>query len=176
MEIFCANKNKIDPRFLTPFENKDFKLKKRRAEFALSRFILDFALKNFYKIKNYEIEIKNKKPVLKDNKLHFSISHSNDYAIIGFNNFPIGVDIELIKDRDFEKLSGYFGKNIKEKDEFYKFWTQFEAKYKLQAQGKFFRSFKFMKSYMVSISSENEFEPITIYEIEDNLCIKKSEL
>lgn len=176
MEIFYANKNKIKYELLAPFYKSEFKSEKRRLEFALSRFILDYVFKNRYKISDYKIEVKNNKPVINNEKIHFSISHSKEYAIVSFDKFPIGADIEYMKDRNFEKLSEYFDKKISDKEEFYKFWTKYEAEYKLQAQGNFFRSFKFMKDYMISVSSSYKIENIDLYEIEDNLCIKKLEL
>ena len=95
--------------------------------------IVEYAAKNIYDIKNPEIEVVNSKPQFKYSKKQFSISHSNNIVIAGFDDSPIGVDIEYIKSRDFISIAERMSFNMEEDslDEFYKLWTQYEAKYKL---------------------------------------------
>lgn len=179
MEIFFIkkeeflNKNGID--FIEPFVDKDFKSGKRRVEYGLGRFILNFALKNFYKIKDFEIEIKDEKPVLKNGEIHFSISHSKNLVMAVFGAKNAGLDVEFIKDRNFEAFSNYFGHEFQNKEDFYSFWTQKEAKFKLKEEPEELLTFKFLNDYMVSIASAVKILPLNLYEIGEDLCLRKSE-
>lgn len=83
------------------------------------------------KIKNAEIIFeKNEKgkPYIKNfNDIHFNISHSGDWIICGVHNSPIGVDLELIKDIDFNTLIYYM--NSKEINDFLSLPTQQKKHY-----------------------------------------------
>lgn len=172
MEVFFADKNKISKNAVLPFLKEEFNSLKRREEYALSRYLLDFALKNFYNIKSYSIEVKNKKPFLKDENLYFSISHSKDIALIAFDESETGVDVELMKNRDFSKFSKRFSKKFENKKDFYKFWTELESKIKLQKKACFFKNFE-IYDYFVSVASKNRIENLTVYEMEKDECLKK---
>ena len=115
-------------------EGNSFKSQKRIEQFCLGRFLINYVLKNYYNIKHPEIVIKNKKPCLKNEKIYFSLSHSNDIILAAFFDKNIGVDIEWMRDRDFQKLFEYYRINSENKDKetFYQLWTVYEAEIKLQ--------------------------------------------
>lgn len=168
MKVFFLKKKDFlpyDKRFL--FGNS-FKSEKRNVEFALSRFLLDYVLKNVYNIENFEIELKKNKPVLKNNEVHFSISHSNEIIMIGFDNFPLGLDVEFMKEKNLEKFSKYFKKEFLTYNSFYDFWTKYEAEFKLQNKAKFFKTLIFEKDYTLSLASNNEIKKVEFYKLIKN--------
>ena len=66
----------------------------------------------------------------KDN-YYFSLSHSNDYVVLGVSDSEIGVDIEMKRSRN-PKLADYVFSDLEKaalKDEmdFYRFWTSKES-------------------------------------------------
>ena len=134
-------------------EGNSFKSQKRIEQFCLGRFLIKYVLKNYYNIKHPEIVIKNKKPCLKNEKIYFSLSHSNDIVLAAFSDKNIGVDIEWMRDRDFQKLFEYYRINSENKDKetFYQLWTVYEAEIKLQQKPSDLLSLKFLKDYMLSV-------------------------
>ena len=92
--------------------------------------MLDRILKEVYKIENREIEFVENKPYLKSKEKFFSLSHSGDYISIGVSDEECGVDIEIIKDRDFLAIAKRMGFSCKNLKEFYLDWTKYEAEYK----------------------------------------------
>lgn len=85
--------------------------------------------------------LKNGKPVA-DN-LFVSISHSNGRCAVCLSEREVGIDIEKIADRDFEKIvrktfskkerEYYF--NSKSPQTFYEIWTRKEAYSKISGEG-----------------------------------------
>lgn len=85
--------------------------------------------------------LKNGKPVA-DN-LFVSISHSNGRCAVCLSEREVGIDIEKIADRDFEKIvrktfskkerEYYF--NSKSPQTFYEIWTRKEAHSKISGEG-----------------------------------------
>lgn len=85
--------------------------------------------------------LKNGKPVA-DN-LFVSISHSNGRCAVCVSEREVGIDIEKIADRDFEKIvrktfskkerEYYF--NSKSPQTFYEIWTRKEAHSKISGEG-----------------------------------------
>lgn len=51
------------------------------------------------------LEDKYGKPYFKGNPIYFSLSHSGDYVAVAINDSPVGVDIQVIKDVDYDLLS-----------------------------------------------------------------------
>ncbi|MFC4210505.1 4'-phosphopantetheinyl transferase family protein [Pedobacter lithocola] len=82
---------------------------------------------------------KYKKPYI--NNIHFNISHSGDYVVIGLSTNAIGVDIEYINTNlDYQNLiyQCFNGKEIKmitDLYSFYLFWTRKEALLKATGEG-----------------------------------------
>jgi phosphopantetheinyl transferase len=98
---------------------------KKKETLKYSRVLLKYLLSNFYK-KDSQILEDNGKPYI-DDKLHFSISHSQNILVIAFDEYPIGIDIEYsLKDRKYNDLLKQMGceatRDIS-KEEFYKIWN-----------------------------------------------------
>ena len=168
MKVFFLKKEEFlpyDKRFL--FGNS-FKSEKRNVEFALSRFLLDYVLKNVYHIENYEIETVNNKPKLKNNSLNFNISHSKEIILTGFSNSKIGVDIEFIKEKNLEKFSKYFNEEFSTLNDFYDFWTKYEAEIKLQDKVECFKSLILEKNYYLTLASNEEIKKVEFYQLIKN--------
>ena len=177
MDIFyLSSKNFlqfIDEEFIKQFKKKELSSKKRIIEHSMSMFILEYLLKRFYKIENFEIVYENKKPKLKNDEIYFNISHSKDIILIAFNDSSVGVDIEQKKERDFKKLSDYYNVQFKNKEDFYEFWTRLEAEIKLQKPVIDIITRDFTKDYKLSIASVDIIEKLNLYEIR---AIKKISL
>lgn len=86
----------------------------------------------------------NGKPYIPDSPLKFSISHSHGFVAVGFSEFEIGVDIELIFNKDNSKLykrvlSENENRLIKQSSDesslFYRLWTLKESRLKLTGDG-----------------------------------------
>ena len=110
----------------------------------------DFIKYILYKYYDYDFEkidiqrTKNGKPYIKDSKLNFNISHSADaiIAIVGLGYDSLGIDMEVLQNKDREKIIKRFfqkdeiafinsseDKNL----EFYRIWTKKEAYIKKNA-------------------------------------------
>ena len=106
------------------------------------------------------------KPYFKNSNLQFSISHSENIVLVAFDNNPVGADIEIMKDRNFKDIFARY--NIKEnatKELFYTFWTEFEAKLKLQETPKTKIHFPFQDKFMVSVAGDFNENNYGIYEL-----------
>lgn len=76
---------------------------RRRKEYLAARLLLQELLK----VKTEILYGKNGDPLLKDNSLHVSISHSKEYVVVFLSERRVGIDIESI-DRNIEKVSERF--------------------------------------------------------------------
>lgn len=166
MDIFYLKKSEflenIDYKTLKTFsDNREFKSKEKEEEHLLGLFLTKFIAKHIYDIQNTEIEIINKKPVFKNAKLYFSISHSNDIVLVVFNNSNIGADIEYMENgKNFKLIMNRYG--IKTSNptakEFYRFWTGHEAEIKLGNRNiKSLFSEILEDNYMLTCVSDNIF-------------------
>ena len=135
---------------------------KKNIEYSLGRMLVTLGAKKIFDIKNFEIDETNKKPIIKNNLFQFSISHSNDIVAVGFSKEKIGIDIEKIVPRNYEKIAKRLNFKCNTLEEFYTLWTQYEAKFKSGL--KTAQSLK-IKDYMFSVSSEN-YDRIKIYEVD----------
>ena len=169
MDIFYLNSKNflqfIDEEFIKQFKKKELGSKKRIIEHSMSMFILEYLLKRFYKIENFEIVYENKKPKLKNDEIYFNISHSKDIILIAFSDSSVGVDIEQKKERDFKKLSDYYNVQFKNKEDFYEFWTKLEAGIKLQKPVIDTITRDFIKGCKLSIASVEIIEKLNLYQI-----------
>ncbi|MBQ3041498.1 MAG: 4'-phosphopantetheinyl transferase superfamily protein [Clostridia bacterium] len=113
--------------------------KKRKIEHDLAYSTLNCMLDDIG-IEIYEILYnENGKPYLKDEDIHFSISHTDGLVAVCISDSPVGIDCEKINPSYKEKIEHfskrYFKENeadlIKSSDdmllEFYKVWTTKEA-------------------------------------------------
>ena len=117
--------------------------------------IIEFVGKNIYNIKDTTVVEENSKPKFMNSDIQFSISHSNEIIAVAFDSYPLGLDIEYMKDRDFKSLSGHYGINATDKIEFYKQWTKLEAGIKIQADIKNSYTNVFEDNYMLTVVSSN---------------------
>ena len=131
------------------------RVEKRKLQSNLGRHLTKQIAENFYNVKNTEIIIENDKPKFQNSDLCFNISHSENIVAIAFDDFPLGLDIEFMKDRDFKTLFERYNINSDSKDLFYQFWTEYEAEYKIQAETKQKICFKLLPDYMLSLFSSN---------------------
>lgn len=167
MKIFYLDINEYsaDMDFLKSFGDRKFLSEKKEMQHCYGRFLVKTAAKEFYKIEDTEIEIVNSKPRFKNSELNFSISHSNNIVMAAFDENPIGLDIEFMKERNFKEIFeryNYKSKNIS-KDVFYKFWTEYEAAIKLQGSPKTKITFSFKDNFMVTVAGNFD-ENYKIYE------------
>ena len=134
-------------------ENKN-RIEQGKLQHKISRIILKKLLDEKYGI-NKEILENNGKPYIENNQIFFSISHSANLLGIAFAYTPIGFDIELIRERNFEGILNYFKINPQDisKDEFFQIWTTYEAEYK-SGFSKNLKNFRF-DNFMCAISYEN---------------------
>ncbi len=80
-----------------------FRLDKRKKEWICSRLILKQLLGHYPDIEYTS----NGKPFLKNNSLHISISHTNNFVAVSLSDSPTALDIELCSPR-VEKAASRF--------------------------------------------------------------------
>ena len=128
----------------------EYKLVADRLRFIVSRVVLRKLLGLYTGLTPNQITINNDiygKPYIANTNItpiHFNLSHSGDWILIGFSNQPIGVDIEYINP-EFpydEVLNNYFSSKEIEfvngnggRDAFYKLWIRKEAYLKAIGKG-----------------------------------------
>lgn len=127
----------------------------KKLQSEVGRFIVKYVAKNYYGIENDEIIVQNGKPKFKHSTLNFNISHSENIVVCAFDDFPLGIDAEYMKERNFKDISKYLKVDFTDKKSFYRYWTQYEAKIKLQAEVKQILSFEITKDYMFCLFSSN---------------------
>lgn len=163
MKIFVVRINKLLQIIDKSSFEAIYKSEKRNIESQLGRFLTKYIAERVYNIDNTEIAVKDKKPYFTNSDIHFSISHSNGLIGVAFSEDEIGLDIEQFKQRDLHRLSDYFKKSFKTLDEFYQYWTLYEANYKSKLMNETQITLKF-EDYFVSVSSENNNE-LKMYEV-----------
>lgn len=169
MDIFYINikefKQKHDKDFLSKYCDKEFKNEKRFYEYSIGRYLVKNVAKKFYNISDCEIITnENGKPFFKNSDLHFSISHSKDYLVACFDKNICGIDIEFIKERNLKYFEKYYNRSFKNCNEFYRFWTQKEASYKLSGEVKGFYTTIFNNDYYLTVTSSTKTDNIKITE------------
>ena len=154
------------------FQNLPQRTELKKIQHFYSEKFLEILLRDFYKNKA-EILVKSGKKFLKNNSLYFSISHSHNLLAFAFDKAKIGIDVELLKNRNHSKILKYFGINQQNisPEEFYKIWTAYEAEYK-SGTNKNLKNFKY-KNFICAISSENSGEP---YVYESDVSDKYSDI
>lgn len=132
------------------------------------RKLLEYCAKNIYKIENPELQIINNKPFFKYSNKQFSISHSKNIVLVGFSDFPLGVDVEYISKRDYIAIAKRMNFLLKENTlgEFYRCWTLYEAEFKLGCAYSCSKSFKIEGNYMLSVVSANKFDEVNLNKIQ----------
>ncbi len=154
---------------------KVYPSEKRNIEHNIGRLITKYVASNIYNNELNEIITKDKKPCFENSNLKFNISHSDKILGVVFSDIiedsplcqsEIGLDIEKFKTRDLTRLSDYFKKTFNSYDEFYKYWTLYEANYKSKLTNPNELSIKLEEYYIsISYSSNQEFQ---IFKISPN--------
>lgn len=162
MKIFYIEKDKLLTKI--PLEvlesysdGRIYASKEKYIEHLCGLYLIKNIAKNYYKLENTDIEIINSKPYFKDGKLFFSLSHSKNVIAICFHNENVGLDIEHIQPRNYEKILKHYNKKIENLTdfEFYKFWTLLEAGIKLGDKPVSQFTTKFEDNYVLSCVSDN---------------------
>lgn len=92
-----------------------------------------------------------------------SIAHKDNFVIVAASNMPIGVDIEdASKNRDFKTMSEFMNfSNVKNADDFYRAFTEYEARYKMPTPDCGRTRFYTIGNYMICVvSNEQNIEPV----------------
>lgn len=137
VKIYYLNSETFKTDGLLSFsEGREFKSEKRLRQFCLGRFLIKHVLCSDYGVEAPEIGIKNEKPYLVNGDVYFSLSHSKNIVMAAFAPFEVGLDIEYMKGRDFDAIYRYLERKSErpDPDNFYRFWTKYEAEIKLQSE------------------------------------------
>lgn len=137
-------------------DNLKSKSEIKKLQHKYSKILLEKVAKEYYGIEDTSVVKINKKPKFVNSNLNFSISHSENIIVIGFDVNEIGIDIEKIIPRDFAKLALRYKLDKVDEETFYKFWTQYEAKIKLQTVPKRIFTQKFLNDYMLTVAGDFE--------------------
>ena len=149
MKIFYI---KIDKEFLNKYNRSELK----NLQSKLGKYIVEYVGKTEYNLTDTSVIEENDKPKFAKSDIQFSITHSKGIVLVAFDEYAVGVDIEYMKERDFEKFIGHYGITATDKIGFYKQWTELEAKIKLQENPKWIYSQEFDNNYMLTIASSNK--------------------
>ncbi|MDW9381240.1 4'-phosphopantetheinyl transferase family protein [Chryseobacterium sp. JV558] len=138
-------------RYLPVFsdDNKRNILKYRRWQDAqlslLGKVLLQYGLRTYYNIPEAETGVlPNKKPYLKDQNIHFNISHSKDLVACAIAEYPLGIDVEYndpkvtYLDFTFQMTSNEVQEIQDAEDKmkgFFTYWTRKEAVIKAHGAG-----------------------------------------
>ena len=159
MDIFIIKKSEfenIEEDILKNFQHKNFSNIKKLKEHCLSYYILDKILKENFNVENRELEFFHNKPYLASREIFFSISHSSDYIVICISENECGIDIEIIKERDFQSISKRMNFKSSSLEDFYKNWTKFEAEYKLGTSSKSYVQQAYKNYIITAVSSDSK--------------------
>ncbi|MBT2645239.1 4'-phosphopantetheinyl transferase superfamily protein [Bacillus sp. ISL-34] len=127
-------------------QKKNDKYRSLFGELSAKWFISDILKEPFQNI--HFILDKNGKPNLVGGRLHFNISHSGDWVVVGIHNDPIGVDIEEVKNFNIHEITKstfsskelkylYKSPKAKQIEIFFKMWTLKESWLKCIGSGFF---------------------------------------
>lgn len=119
--------------------------------------MLKYVLKTHFGIENPQIVLKNKKPSLENDEIQFSLSHTKNIVLAAFDEMPVGVDIEVMKERNFDMIYRFWKKRPEsvDKTEFYRQWTQYEAQIKLHQESAANFNAEIFENFMLGICSSD---------------------
>ena len=162
MDIYIIKTSVTDKKteeLLKNFQKKEILNEHFQRIHSYAYLMLDRILENVYQIKDREIIYKDKKPYLKSNEKQFSISHSGKYIALAISDYNCGIDVEEIKDRNYEKIARRMNFEVSTKEDFYIKWTEYEAQYKLKNDVKSKKCLKFDNYVLTALSTaEEDFE------------------
>lgn len=111
----------------------------------LGRVLLKDGLARYFDIKEYEIDrTSDYKPYLKNQDVHFNISHARNLVVCGMGRSSMGIDVEYIdpkidyNDFKFQMSLNEFNKINLSEDKvrsFFTYWTEKEAVIKAHGKG-----------------------------------------
>ena len=165
MDIFVIeikDADEVHKELLEEFRKKEITDPKKWNEHCFSYLMVDRILREVYKIEDRTIIFENGKPLLKSGEKHFSISHSEKYAALAFSDYDCGIDIEEIKQRDFNKIGERMHFQANSLEEFYEKWTKYEAEFKLTKPCKIYKTYR-LDNYTMTVTSENSEEEFELY-------------
>ena len=135
-ELCLSLMNSNRKKYINGFLSDDRKDVSISAEFLAKKLVSEYLNTS---IENVEIlRSETGKPYIKDNAVFISISHSGSFVAVAVNDTPIGIDIEIIKEKDLKLIDKIFSHDdlsiIKQSEnkllDFYKIWTAKEAYFK----------------------------------------------
>ncbi|MDR0751623.1 MAG: hypothetical protein LBF12_03420 [Christensenellaceae bacterium] len=111
---------------------------------------------------------------------YISLSHSSEYIVCTAACLPVGVDVQIMKDMNFEKFSKrYYNRIVIDKFDFYKYWTFAEAKAKRNgnplveelknADFSDCKTIDFIENYTLAVCT-NDKSPITFWDLDNALA------
>ncbi len=97
-----------------------------------SRDFLEYVLQEVYKIEGEILKNENGKPYIAGSKYHFNLSHSGEIVMLAVSDKPVGIDVELLAERDYKKFAKRFFSEEEQKRvnsllSFYVLWTKKES-------------------------------------------------
>jgi 4'-phosphopantetheinyl transferase len=114
----------------------------------LGSMLIRYSIVRRLGVKNKDIEIYTDeygKPFINVDNVYFNVSHSNEYVICAIGRNQVGIDIEFIKERDYDIVKYYFSekeyslfkkvKKEKQLNYLYKMWTYKESYIKILGKG-----------------------------------------
>ncbi len=112
----------------------------------LSGLLLEYALNDVGENNKKVCDGENGKPYLKGGDIHFNISHSGSVAICVVSKYPVGCDVEKVKEVDLKLAKRYFHdeeikkifsyeKDVDRIDAFFRLWTLKESFVKAVGKG-----------------------------------------
>ncbi len=122
-----------------------------------SKILAKKCLKLLYN-KDIDLNYNNGKPYVSNEQIFISISHTGKDIVIAISEKEVGVDIEQIKLRDYQKIADKFlRKKVSSLDEFYCEWTKYEAKFKHGGKNGVFFTKDIFENVKMTIFSEDTY-------------------
>ena len=146
-------------------DDKSFKVDLKKLQHTAGWFIIEYIAKNLYNISDNKISYKNHKPYLKNSNIKFNISHSENISAVVFDENEVSLDVEYMKKRDLKNFENRYKKTFSSIENFYEFWTNYEAEIKLQKEVFDKKSLVFLDKYFMTIASEKKIKKIKFYEL-----------
>jgi len=186
MKIYLLDLNNFNIEKLKDFSKiSEFKNLKETQHYA-GLYVVNHVCEKIYNLKNPQIIYENNKPFIENSNIFISISHCENYVIVGFNDNNIGVDIEYNNpNRDFIKVLDRYKEELWLKNLeifkflpkyeqvklFYDFWTIHEAQIKLgEVNQEIFTSIlDDIKDFTIGVAGVKELENIEIITAENML-------
>ena len=135
----------------------------------MGRFITETVAQKIYEISDTSIIIKNNKPMFENSDIKFSVSHSQNLVAVAFSENECGLDIEEMKPRNLMHFEKRYNRNFISIEDFYKFWTGYEAEIKLQKKAQAKYSCILLKNFMLTVASESNIKTFSIENLMTNV-------